>query len=168
MVVSTAKHLAACLNNSTHARDDQQQQPLNLNPSICMASMRTYVRSSRLASLSLVEGGILPPQPFDVIVDTDDTTSSEKDARKVTMLYYPIAAEWSTIGGGGIVVEQQQQQDGGEELVISAKRDRLILLRSDTCRHRPAYFEGNDEQLDQASCLELHLVTKPQELLIAG
>jgi hypothetical protein len=136
LVVSITKHMPPSLSE------------FDLDGSNCMAFMRTYDRSSQLASLALVEGAELAaPQPFDIVAKEED------DTRKVTLLYYPIAAEWSD---GGITIEK------GERL-ISAKRDRLILLLSDSCRHRPEYFAG-DESRERASCLELHLIGKPKNL----
>lgn len=142
MVVSTTKHLAGCLSSS-------------LDPQNCMATLRTHDSNSRLASLSLVEGGELPPLPFDTIVGSDD---NDTDKRKVTMLYYPTDCNTN---GGGIVVENQDNDD----ITISAKRDRLILLRSDTCRHRMSYFDEQNVE-ESSSCLELHLVTKPSPQLL--
>lgn len=136
LVVSTTKHFPPLLKG------------MNLDGSNIMATMRTYDRSSRLASLSLVENGDnLPPQPFGIIADEDG------DARKVSMLYYPISSEWKE---GGITIEE-----GG--VAVSAKRDRLILLRSDTCRCRSDYFVGNDDDLANASCLELHFISSSAE-----
>ena len=135
LVVSTTKHFPPLLKG------------MNLDGSNIMATMRTYDRSSRLASLSLVENGDLPPQPFGVIAD------EEEDARKVSMIYYPISSEWKE---GGITIEE-----GG--VAVSAKRDRLVLLRSDTCRCRSDYFVGNDDGLANASCLELHFISSSAE-----
>jgi hypothetical protein len=130
-VVSITKHLTSSLPD------------FDLDGSNCIASMRTYDRSSRQASLALVQSqDVLIPKPFQTIAD------GESDGRKVTLLYYPIAPVWSD---GGVTMER------GE--LISAKRDRLILLRSDSCRHRQEYFEGHDG-MQQASCLELHFLGK--------
>jgi hypothetical protein len=158
MVVSTTKYLAGCLSDSVQHADAFDK----LDPSNCMASLRTYDRASRLASLSLLAGGELPAQPFDVAANGVE----EDDARNVTVLYYPIAQEWSSIASaGGITIEQND----AEERLIPAKRDRLVLLRSDSCRHRPEYFdagENGDDALSLASCLELHLVTKPKPVML--
>jgi hypothetical protein len=131
-VVSITKHLTSSLPD------------FDLDGSNCMANMRTYDRSSRQASLTLVQSqDVLVPKPFQTIVD------GESDGRKVTLLYYPIAPDWPD---GGVTMER------GERLV-TAKRDRLILLRSDSCRHRHECFGGN-EGTPQASCLELHFLGK--------
>lgn len=131
-VVSITKHLTTSLSG------------FDLDGSNCMANMRTYDRSSRQASRALVQShDVLIQQPFQTIAD------GENDGRKVTLLYYPIAPGSSD---GGVRMER-------DELLISAKRDRLILLRSDSCRHRHEYFEGN-EGTPNASCLELHFLGK--------
>jgi hypothetical protein len=132
MVVSITKHLPSYLAG------------YKLDESNCIATLRTYDRSSRQASLSLIDGGDLPPMPFDIVANETN------DARKITLLYYPIAGEWQS---GGIVVQKDN------ESVLSAKRDRLIIFLSDSCRHRHEYFEGNDK-VERASCLELHLIAR--------
>jgi len=130
LVVSVTKTLGA------------QLERYNLDSSNCAASMRTYDHSSKEASLALVEGGELKPLPYDVI------TEDEVDTRTISLLYYPLSESKSE---GGIVVEK------GERLV-SAKRDRLILMLSNSCRHRPQYFQG--DHFRHASYLELHLIGK--------
>lgn len=137
MVVCVTKHVPECL------------PEFDLDAGNCMANMRTFDRNSKQASLSLLEGGELPPQPFGIVA------TEENDARKVTLLYYMTDTNWTD--GGGIVIEQ------GERL-ISAKRDRLVIMMSDSCRYRSEYFEGSDG-LQRASCLELHLITKPKEIV---
>ena len=135
LVVSMTKHFATLLKGS----DD-------LSPRNCMATMRTFDRKALLASNALaVEGApSLPPLPFGIVADDQD------DTRKVTILYYPISVDWYNEGG---VTFQQ------DRTVVMAKRDRLIIFRSDTCKHRREAFIGR-EGLNTASFLELHLVCR--------
>ena len=133
LVVSLTKHVAMLI------------QGYNLSPRNCMATIRTFDRKAKVASNVLVTGGDMTiARPFGIVAD-DDT-----DSRKVTVLYYLVSSEWQN--EGGITFEQ-------ENTTVSAKRDRLIILRSDTCRHRLEAFLGRDE-LDTATYLELHLVVK--------
>lgn len=105
----------------------------NLDPSACMATMRLFNKKAQQASLELLSGE-LPVRPLSIVA------TEEKDARKISVLYYPS-------DGGGITLEN------GE--TIRGKRDRLILLTSDSCVHRKEPWNGEE---DAATCIELHLV----------
>lgn len=130
-VVSITKHLSSSFSE------------FSVDGSNCMAYMRIYDRRSRMASLALLNGEDVAVQPFGIV------TKEENDQRKVTLLYYPMENEWA---GGGITIEQENR-------LVPAKPDRLILLLSNSCRHRPEYFDGSDGA-QQVSCLELHLLGK--------
>ena len=133
LVVSMTKHIATIIKG------------YNLSPRNCMATIRTFDRKAKVASNVLVTGSdMIPARPFGIVND-DDT-----DSRKVTVLYYLVSSEWQN--EGGITFEQ-------ENTTISAKRDRLIILRSDTCRHRLEAFLGHDG-LNTATFLELHFIVK--------
>jgi len=121
-----------------------QLQKYNLDGSNCVANMRTFDHKSKEASLALIEGGELKPQPYDI------ASQGENDFMRISLFYYPISEGRSD---GGIVVEK------GERLV-SAKRDRLVLMLSNSCRYRPEYF-GGDDDIRHTSYLELGLVGKP-------
>lgn len=126
-----------------------QLHKYNLDNSNCVANMRTFDHSSKEASLALIEGGELMPQPY------DSASQGENDLMRISLFYYPTAEGRSD---GGIVVEK------GERLV-SAKRDRLILMLSNSCRYRPEYFRGNDDDMRHASYLELHLIGKSDSVV---
>ena len=130
-VVSITKHLSPSMSE------------FNLDGKNCIANMRLYDRNSRLASLDLVKDEDEILQPFGTVADANT------DLRKVSLFYYPIGSEWSD---GGVTIERGNR-------MISAKRDRLILLLSDSCRHRHECFIG-DEGMEQAFCLEVHLLAR--------
>jgi len=120
-VVSVTKHMAPSFVGS------------NLDPSACMATMRTYDKKAQEASLELLSGA-LTQRPLDVVANED------QDARKISVLYYPK-------DGSGVSFENEK--------TISGKRDRLLLLKSDTCLHRKESWSGDEVN---ASCIELHLI----------
>lgn len=134
LVVSATKHMSPAFEGK------------ELNPSACMATMRYFDRKARLASLELLQGKgndiDMLERPFGIM------GSEENDARRISLLYYPISNYWHD--EGGVTFE-----DTGE--TIPAKRDRLILLKSETCRCRQEPWKGK-EGLESASCVELHLV----------
>ena len=106
----------------------------NLDPSACMSTMRTYDRKAQQASLELI-GKDVPKRALGIVA------TEEKDSRKISLFYYPNE-------GGGVAFENEQ--------TIPANRDRLFLLKSDSCLHRKEPW--NDKELDNASCIELHLI----------
>ena len=110
---------------------------LNLDPSACMATMRIYDKEAQQASLKLLPGELLPERPFSIVATEDN------DARKISILYYP------SDSGAGITLEN------GE--TVPGKRDRLILLQSESCVHRKEPWNGDQVEC-YASCIELHLV----------
>ena len=130
-VVSITKHLSSSLTD------------FKLDSSNCMAYMRVYDARSRLASLSLLKGEALDLQPFGIVANEDN------DRRRLTLLYYPMVTETP---GGGITIERGNR-------LLSAKPDRVILLLSDSCRHRPEYFQRTDGT-EHVCCLELNLLKK--------
>ena len=132
MVVSVTKNMPSHLKG------------LDLSSSSCIASMRTFDRKTKMAASALVVDGKLPDRPFDVVIDTDTI-----DTRRVTLYYYPNGSDWD--GDGGITIQENNVR-------ISSKRDRLVLLQSDSCVHRREYFVGKEDR-DVAACVELHMVS---------
>lgn len=134
LVVSATKHMSPAFEGK------------ELNPSACMATMRTFDRKARLASLELLQGENkdidMPERPFGIVA------TEENDARRISLLYYAISNDWQD--EGGVTFEET-----GE--TIPAKRDRLLLLESETCRYRQERWKGK-EGLERASSVELHLV----------
>lgn len=122
-VVGMTKHMAPAFQGS------------NLDPSACMAIMRTYDKKAQQASQELLSGEV-PKRPLEIVAN------EEGDARKITAIYFPTP-------GGGVTFDE-------EETTIQAKRDRLFLLQSDKCLHRMEPW--NDLEDDNANCIELHLI----------
>jgi len=141
LVVSTTKHIPETLSF------------IALNPSACMANLRTFDRKSYKASLALLTGNeddtaVSTDAPFASVVPANEL---DKDGRRLSLVYYPVPASWDGNSGGGLEFES-----GGE---VEAKRDRLVLWRSDTTLFRKRPWLGTDD-VPIASCLELHLVSK--------
>ena len=131
MVVSITKNMPPLL------------EGYDVNAGNCIASLRVADRKSRLAAAVLVKDGELPENPFDIVAN-----DGEKDSRKISLRYYPNAKEWD--GDGGITVKEDAAR-------VSSKRDRLVLLRSDTCVHRREFFNGAEGR-EVAACLEVDFV----------
>lgn len=104
------------------------------DPSACMATMRTYDKKAQQASLELLSGEP-SKRPLQIVA------TEEKDQRKISVLYYPTK-------GGGVTFD--------DETTIPAERDRLFILKSDSCLHRQEPWSGEDGE--KASCIELHLI----------
>jgi hypothetical protein len=141
-VVAVTKHLA------THLVFKQPAQLLST--SNCMANMRTFDRKALLASLALLTGQndvetMEVSRPFATIVQDE-----RSDLRRLSLFYYLVSSDWETTAGGGITFEKT-----GEN--VHAKRDRLVILKSDTTAVRQEFWKGR-EDLPYASCIELHLV----------
>ena len=142
-VVSITKHFP-----------DLVSDHVELDSSACMATLRSFSHKTRLASLELVQGsrriekGQVPRErPFGVI------SIEPEDARRLTVLYYPISEEWDgSAVEGGVTFEDSNEN-------VRARRDRLVMLASDSCRHRRDAWMGRDG-LYIASCIELHFITK--------
>jgi hypothetical protein len=136
LVVSTTKHVPAVLKS------------LTLNPAACQATLRTFDRKAFQASLALLTGSEEVPEierPFDKVVTEDD------DKRSLTLYYYVLPESWDESCGGGLVFEK-----GGK---VSAKRDRLVVWKSDSCLFKTEAWRGSDDNAI-GSCIELHLVKK--------
>jgi hypothetical protein len=112
-----------------------------LDNSNCIASLKVYDRSSHIQSMNLIQDSELPPQPYDTVIQ------DSFDLRRITLLYYLVQPSYRE---GGLTMEKG-------EFRIHAKRDRLILLNSESCRYRPEYF-FDSANTDNAVYLELHLL----------
>ena len=129
-VVSTTKHF-----------------PGDLDKTKTMASMRTFSRSSWLASVKLLTGNDQvvdepAPRSFRTVLNGDD------DARKLSMVYFAVPAGWTC--GGGLTFRDDSRE------TVEARRDRLVIWKSDLA-YRQDTWRGSDE-MPLASCIELHLV----------
>ena len=156
LVVSTTKHVPPHLS-----------QESTLDASVCMATLRTFDRKAWLASLRLLTGKnatdvadqtndqqLSTQRPFGVVGNTE-----ENDRRKLTFFYYILPNTWNDLCGGGIAIK-----DG--DVQIHAKRDRLVMLKSDTCWFQRMPWKGGDEDGNGVgSCLELHFIQKTSPLL---
>jgi hypothetical protein len=134
----------------------------HLDHTNCMATMRTFDRKSQLSSWELLVGESsakfndqnttgMPSRSFEKVV-----VDSNVDKRRISMRYYLVDDEWDEMCGKGLtfVTNTRDQQQA-----IAAKRDRLVIWRSDACMLRQEIWKGNDKS-NYGSCIELHLLEK--------
>jgi hypothetical protein len=138
LVVSTTKHIP------------EATESMKLDASACMATLRTFDRKAFKASVGLLTGSDdndvpLPEQAYGKVVMEED------DKRKLTLHYYLLPESWNKSCGGGLTFES-----GGS---VTAQRDRLVILKSDTTLFKKVPWSGSDENAI-GSCIELHLVRK--------
>ena len=126
--------------------------------------MRTLDRNVLKASWKLLTGQDLdkddgdndeihlPPRLARRIV-TDPAT----DLRRLSLYYYLVPETWDATCGGGLTFPT-----AGDETTttVTAQRDRLILVRSDTTMVRPEPWKGQRD-IPHGSCIELHLLAEP-------
>lgn len=166
IVVAATKHIPEVINNN-----DADDSLLELDPSVCMATLRTFDRKAYKAAMALLVGNdgdsenesSLSSPPFKVVANNDDKNGDDiNDERKLSLYYYIVPDNWeSQQCGGGFEFESS-----GE--VIHAKRDRLVVLYSDTTKFRQLQWKGSDgDEFDDNSnammignSIELHLVNK--------
>jgi hypothetical protein len=135
--VSTTKHLP-----------EHIMEP-SLDSSACMAILRTFDRKAFQASLSLLAGSEDIPEankPFATVV-----SDLQEDRRRISLQYFIVPEAWNQSCGGSISWECGD--------MTFAKRDRLVIWRSDTTSLRKDMWKGKDD-IPLASCLELHLLGK--------
>ena len=137
-VVSTTKHIP------------ERLAGLSLNPSACMATLRAFDRKVFLASLSLLTGGEDVP---DTTKPFSKTVTGADDNRRLSLQYYIVPDSWDEACGGGLSFEA-----GGR---VEAKRDRLVVWKSDSTSLRKDMWKGSD-LVPLASYVELHLVQKSE------
>ena len=137
-VVCMTRHLPPLLNELDTA----------LSNAASMGSIRMYDRKTKLGTAELLcdsSDDNTVAKPFGVVCENDD------DSRKVTAMLFLSSKNWDSTCGGSITMES------GES--IDAVRDRLVLLRSDTCLHRLGTWIGKDEEgFQHAACVTVHFV----------
>ena len=119
----------------------------DLDSSACMAILRTFDRKAFQASLNLLTGSEEVPEtnkPFATVV-----SNPNEDKRRISLQYFMVPESWDPSCGGHISF--------GCDSVASAKRDRLVIWKSDSTSIRKEVWKGNDD-INLASCLELHLL----------
>jgi len=149
MVVSVSKHMPKLIGGDTP-----------LDDSVSMATMRTFDRKKLLAAMALLTGDNsekniqnLPPRSFGTVIEGNEPNES----RKITLYYYPLPMQWDESCGAGIIFQGEDKNE--VNVTVEAKRDRLVILKSDTCVHSKDAWKGK-EGLEVGSCMELHFVSK--------
>lgn len=143
LVVSSTKHVPEAF------------EDMELDTSACIATLRTFDRKALKASLALLTG-----KDDDTVLDVTENTSplqtvavNAEDQRKLSLYYYVVTPEWSEEYGGGLLFESGK---------APAKRDRLVVLRSDSTKCKSIPWKGSDASpaLAFGNYIELHLVQK--------
>lgn len=172
-LVSLTRHMTPLLNE----RGLMEGRGCRLDEAASMGSLRVYDRKVRMDTLGMLIGkddeenkrggnvgeeeevpAPLLPRPFGYANGND-----EDDARKVTVLYFLTPSGWDGPCGGGVTVRREGDvtdvRDGGDNdgVLVEAKRDRLVIFRSDSCLVRMEAWDGRDE-MESGSCLVTHLV----------
>lgn len=154
-VVSMTRHLPPLLNKEYDAIGAADLPKLDSSAS--MGALRVFDRKTKLCTMSFLAN------PDDA--DSDDSVSerqfgvfcgdndgAENDSRRLTAMLYLSSKQWDSSYGGGLTMETDGQR-------VEAIRDRIVLLRSDTCSHRQERWIGTDNSgLDQASCAIVHFI----------
>ena len=103
-----------------------------LDATASTGTLRVFDRKARESSLALLSEA---PPPRDYALVNEGNAS---DPKKITVVYF--LSNWNGSEGGGLGFE-----DG---TVVSPASDRLVVFRSDTCKHRmepvPAGGEGSN------------------------
>jgi hypothetical protein len=144
LVVSTTKHAPS------HMSED------SLDTRACMATLRTFDRKAFKASLALLMGNEDDSTVEEVKRAFGVVATEADDQRKLSLMYYILPDSWDEGCGGGLCFES----DGSK---VEAKRDRLVILKSDTCSFRRQPWKGSDDGNMIGTCMELHLVKKAAE-----
>ena len=154
-VVSLTRHLPPLFNKELDVLEDDNMSRLDGTAS--MGTLRVYNRQTRLSEESLLKKDAESDEsnnqnkPFGVICGESEGT--ENDTRRLTAMLFLSSKDWDARScGGGVTMAK------GEEKV-DAIRDRIILLRSDTCSYRQEPWIGDDKEgLGLASCAIVHFV----------
>jgi hypothetical protein len=151
IVVSATKHVPEVFSD-----EESDSKYLDLDSSACMATLRAFDRKALKASMSLLMG-----KEDDDVLDIPESTSPLKvitegdgdDQRKLSLYYYIVPDTWDENCGGGLEFESG---------VAYAKRDRLVVLYSDTTKFKTITWKGSDDSSDTmiGKSIELHLVNK--------
>ncbi|KAL3945732.1 MAG: hypothetical protein SGBAC_000216 [Bacillariaceae sp.] len=131
LVVSTTKHIPEVL------------ETLPLDGSACMATLRSFDRSLNLRVGNDEEGINPATKKFGKVV------YGPEDMRRLTLVYYMVPLSWSETCGGGLVFENAS---------VAAKRDRLVIWKSDSTLFKKETWKGDGDSNTFGSCIELHLV----------
>ncbi|KAL7523969.1 hypothetical protein ACHAWF_000767 [Thalassiosira exigua] len=152
-IVSLTRHLPPLLNEEFDGLDLGTVEKLDSSAS--MGTLRLYDRKTRLSAETLLmkpEGDDhhVPDRPFGVICG--DNGGVESDMRRLTAMFFVSSKDWDeSVCGGGVTMEHGEKLD--------AIRDRIVLMKSDTCSHREEPWKGNNQDgCDQASCVTVHFV----------
>jgi len=111
--------------------------------------------------------------------NTTTTNNSERDLRTVSILYYLVPSEWNEECGGHLTFRRGNNDDDSDNkddddddddsnvVTVYAKRNRLVLWKSqDTVYRREPFLGKNDRNntnnVTRASTIELHLVERKQ------
>mmetsp|Transcript_12883 Transcript_12883/g.30564 ORF Transcript_12883/g.30564 Transcript_12883/m.30564 type:complete len:341 (+) Transcript_12883:67-1089(+) len=137
LVVSTTKHVPDVL------------ESLALDGSACMATFRAFDNKTLKASMNLLLGNgekeiNSSTRDFGKVVD------GPEDMRRLTLFYYIVPPTWSETCGGGLIFENAS---------VSAKRDRLVIWKSDSTLFKKELWKGDGDSNTFGSCIELHLVS---------
>lgn len=160
LIVSLTNKLSARLNNV-----ENYHGPVLDDRACAQATARVFDRSSLKASLELLLGANddmdtvlqnVATSKYQTVVERDeqDETSSE-DLRKLSLCYFAVPSSWDESCGGGISF----QNDDNSETSVDARRNRLVLWKSDAAFFRKEPFRGSEE-MPIAVCIELHLLEK--------
>ena len=153
-VVSLTRHLPPLFNKELDVLKDDNMSRLDGTAS--MGTLRVYNRQTRLSERSLLfkeqaESYDQDDKPFGVICG--DSEGTENDTRRLTAMLFLSSKDWDAKScGGGVTMEKDEEK-------VEAIRDRIILLRSDTCSYRQETWIGDDKEgLGLASCAVVHFV----------
>lgn len=152
-VVSITRHLPPLLNKEYDAIGAGDLPKLDSAAS--MGSLRLFDRKTKLGTVSTFlanpeDADSVLERPFGVICG--DSDGAENDSRRLTAMIYLSSKQWDSSYGGGLTMEADGKR-------VEAIRDRIVLLRSDTCSHRQEPWVGSDDSgLDQASCAIVHFI----------
>lgn len=143
-VVCLTRHLASKLEAEEGVSDDLG---CSLNDAASMAGITVFSRRGREENP--------PERPFGYATGGD-----AEDARKVTVLYFLTPNNWNEQLGGGVAFKKEG--DSGDGAVVEAKKDRLVIFRSDTSFNKMLGWIG-EEGMENGSCVVIHLVKKSTE-----
>lgn len=154
-VVSITRHLPPLLNKEYDAIGAADLPKLDSSAS--MGTLRLFDRKTKLGTMSFLAApenansdDSMSERPFGVVCGDIDGAAS--DSRRLTAMFYLSSKQWGSSYGGGLTIETDGQR-------VEAIRDRIVLLRSDTCSHRQEPWIGTDNTgLDQASCAVVHFI----------
>ena len=149
-VVSLTRHLPPLFNKELDMLETTDMTKLDATAS--MGTLRVYNRKTRQGESMLANPDEDSEKPFGVICGDGDSEGTDNDTRRLTAMLFLSSKDWATSCGGGVTVESTGER-------VDAVRDRIVLLRSDSCSYRQEPWFGNyEEGLDLASCAIVHFV----------